>query len=244
MKKEKESKNINNIKIWLNILFVLTLLSIYLASVSISYLIKFTNPHGFNFTKNYWVCWLWLPLPILSIVLGFKYTRIGIKCNKNIIGGFIMCFMLIMYGSFYFFPTYSEEYTKIENYKEIIKAELPATGELEIQDWGTYFDNDKTDYTIINAYYDNEDTSNLVSSIENSSYWILSTEIESVLKLFIPSTLISDTDAYYSIYNKTLNEYNSLPTISGNYEIYAMKYDKSIKQLEIHNFKYSYNKTH
>ena len=80
----------------------------------------------------------------------------------------------------------------------------------------------------------------LVNGIENSNNWILSKEIKSELKILIPSQLKSDFDSYYSIYNKTTNEYNTLPTIAGNYEIYAMKYDKSDKHLEIHKFDYKY----
>ena len=83
---------------------------------------------------------------------------------------------------------------------------------------------------------------NTLLSIENSEKWILSKEIRTDLKVFVPSQLRADDDAYYSIYNKTTNQYNLLPEISGNYEVYAMKYDKSDKHLEIHTFKILYNK--
>lgn len=124
----------------------------------------------------------------------------------------------------------------------MIDAKLPSNGTLEIQDWGTYFDEEKTEYTIINAYYNKEDVTKLVESIETSANWVLSKEIKSELKIFVPSQLRSDDDFYYSIYNKTANQYNSLPDISGDYEIYAMKYDKSDKHLEIHKFKITYIK--
>ena len=32
---------------------------------------------GFNFIKNAWVFWCWLPVPVLSIILGFKYKNAG-----------------------------------------------------------------------------------------------------------------------------------------------------------------------
>lgn len=80
----------------------------------------------------------------------------------------------------------------------------------------------------------------MVNSIEYNSNWILSKEIKSELKILIPSQLRSDDDAYFSIYNKTTNQYNVLPEIAGEYEIYAMKYDKSDKHLEIHKFNYLY----
>lgn len=236
----KKYHNSSFIKTFMIILFIITICSLWGALWTMTLVDKINPQHGFNFTKNTWVFWCWLPLPLLSIILGFKYKNAGFKCTKNIVGGFIIGFLLLMYGSFCLFPTFSQDYSKIDNYRNIIDAKLPDNGELEIQDWGTYFDEDKTNYTIINAYYDKEDVSNLVSSIENNSNWILSKEIKSELKILIPSQLRSDDDSYYSIYNKTINEYNTLPEMSGNYEIYAMKYDKSDKQLEIHKFNYLY----
>lgn len=236
----KKYHNPNFIKTFMIILFIITICSLWGALWSVSLVDKINPQHGFNFTKNTWVFWCWLPIPILSIILGFKYKNAGFKCTKNIVGGFIIGFLLLVYGSFSLFPTFSQDYSKIDSYRSIISAQLPSNGELEIQDWGTYFDEDKTNYTIINAYYDKEDVSSLVNSIEYNSNWILSKEIKSELKILIPSQLRSDDDAYFSIYNKTTNQYNVLPEIAGEYEIYAMKYDKSDKHLEIHKFNYLY----
>lgn len=236
----KKYHNPNFIKTFMIILFIITICSLWGALWSVSLVDKINPQHVFNFTKNTWVFWCWLPIPILSIILGFKYKNAGFKCTKNIVGGFIIGLLLLVYGSFSLFPTFSQDYSKIDSYRSIISAQLPSNGELEIQDWGTYFDEDKTNYTIINAYYDKEDVSSLVNSIEYNSNWILSKEIKSELKILIPSQLRSDDDAYFSIYNKTTNQYNVLPEIAGEYEIYAMKYDKSDKHLEIHKFNYLY----
>ena len=239
-KSVKKYHHPNFIKTFMIILFIITICSLWGALWTMALVDKINPQHGFNFTKNTWVFWCWLPVPLLSIILGFKYKNAGFKCAKNIVGGFIIGFLLLIYGSFCLFPTFSQDYSKIDTYRNIIDAKIPDNGELEIQDWGTYFDEDKTNYTIINAYYDKENVSDLVNSIENNSNWIFSKEIKSKLKILIPSQLRSDDDAYYSIYNKTTNQYNTLPEISGDYEIYAMKYDKSDKQLEIHKFNYSY----
>lgn len=232
----KKYNNPKFIKNFMIILFAITILSIYGAGMTWS-LTNIINPqHGFNFTRTTWVFWCWLPIPLLSIILGFKYNSAGFKCTKNIVGGFIIGFLLLIYGSFCLFPGFSRDYSEIDAYRNIIDADLPDDGELEIQDWDTYFDQDKTGYVIINAYYDREDVTNLVNSIENNSNWILSKEITSDLKLLLPSQLRSDDDAYFSIYNMSTAQYNTLPEKSGDYEIYAMKYDKSDKQLEIHKF--------
>lgn len=238
----KEYHNPDFIRKGMIILFVLTIASLWGAAYSVELVNHFFPLHGLNLTKHMWVFWCWLPIPLLSIGLGSKYNKAGFKCTKNIVAGCIITFLLVVYGAFSVMPTFSENYNKINDYKDIISAELPNSGTLDIQNWGTYFDDDKTEYTIINVYYDKENVEKLVSSIENSEKWILSKEIRTDLKVFIPSQLRSDDDAYYSIYNKTTNQYNLLPETSDNYEIYAMKYDKSDKHLEIHTFKILYNK--
>ena len=238
----KEYHNPDFIRKGMIILFVLTIASLWGAAYSIEIVNHFFPLHGLNLTKHMWVFWCWLPIPLLSIGLGSKYKKAGFKCTKNIVAGCIITFFLVVYGAFSVMPTFSENYNKINDYKDIISAELPNSGTLDIQNWGTYFDDDKTEYTIINVYYDKENVEKLVDSIENNEKWILSKEIKTDLKVFIPSQLRSDDDAYYSIYNKTTNQYNLLPEVSGNYEVYAMKYDKSDKHLEIHKFKIMYNK--
>ena len=236
----KKYHNPKVIKVFMIILFIITIASFWWATGSIQIIDKINPQHGFNFTKNTWVLWCWLPIPILSIVLGYKYKRAGFKCTKNIVAGFIIGILLLLFGSFCLFPTYSEDYNKIYNYQDIIGLSLPSNGELEIIDWGTYFDDDKTEYTIVNAYYDKEDVTFLVNSIKNNNNWLPSKEIKSELRVFVPSQLRTDDDAYFSIYNKTANQYNTLPEIAGIYEIYAMKYDLSEKHLEIHKFNYLY----
>ena len=236
----KKYHNPDFIKTFMIILFIVTIFSLWAALWSISLADKINPQYGSNFIKNAWVFWLWLPIPLLSIIFGFKYKNAGFRCTKNIVGGFIVAFLLLIYGSFCLFPTFSQDYSKIDAYRNIIDANLPDNGELEIQDWETNFEDDKINYTIIDAYYYKEDVSKLEQSIENSPNWILSKEIKSTLKILIPQHLRADEDAYFSIYNKTTNEYNTIPKTSGNYEIYAIKYDKSDKHLEMCKFTYLY----
>lgn len=228
------------IRIFMIILFILTLFSFVGAGYSIS-LVNMINPtHGLDFTKNLWVFWCWLPLPILSIILGIKYNKAGFQCTKNIVGGFIIVCVLLVYGSFSLISIPSYDYSEIDAYRDIIDAELPDNGEIQIIDMGTYSELGKTNHKIIDVYYDKEDISDLITSIENSDNWILSTEIKSELTIFIPSQFRLDDGAYFSIYNKTTNQYNTLPEKSGYYEIYTMKFDEFDKYLTIHKYRYNY----
>ena len=76
------------------ILFIITICSLWGAMGTLSYVNEIIPQHGFNFTKNTWVFWCWLPIPIASIILGFIYNGKGLKCTKNIVAGFIIGFLL------------------------------------------------------------------------------------------------------------------------------------------------------
>ena len=241
-KKSNKTNNPNVIKTGMTILFIVTIATLWFALYSQGFVNKYIPQYGFNFTKNLWVFWCWLPIPILSIVLGYKYKKEGFECKKNIVAGYIIGVLLFIYGSFCMVPTHEQDYTKINDYKEIINLELPNSGVLEIIDWDSHPNRNMTEYTTINAYYAQVDVTELVESIENNDNWILSKDFKTDMNVFLTSSLVLDNDAYFSIYNKMTNQYNVLPEKSGVYEIYAMKYDKSDKKLQIDKFKISYNK--
>lgn len=228
------------IKIMMIVLFVLTIMSLWAAMLTWMIINDINNVPMINYTKNMWIIWLWLPIPILSITLGLKYKNMGFKCTKNIVAGFIVGFLLLIYGSFWLLPTLEEDYNKIYEYQDIIDLELPSKGILEISNAEIPYSSDKTEYTIISAYFDKEDINNLEKEIETSNNWILIKDVKSNLTIFIPQSFTSSNNVYYSVYNQTLDEYNKIPNEEGIYEIYTMKYDKDNKKLEIHKFKYSY----
>ena len=117
-KENKKVKNSNLTKTLMILLFVATLCCLWGALWSVSLINEINPQHGFNFTKNTWVFWCWLPIPIASIILGFIYNSKGLKCTKNIVAGFIIGFLLLVYGAFSLFPTFSEDYSKINDYKQ------------------------------------------------------------------------------------------------------------------------------
>ena len=76
--------------------------------------------------------------------------------------------LLLTYSTFSFMPTYSEYYTQIYDYNSIIDSKLPENGQLQIYHFDTFFDIEKTNFTLIDIYYDNEKTYELLTSIKNS----------------------------------------------------------------------------
>lgn len=246
-KNKKESyKNlskINHIKILLLLVFILTLFSIYGATITVNIATK--NDIGFLSIKKMWLFWLWLPIPIISTILGFKYKDTEIKCKKNIIAGFVVSFLLFSFGFFTFlFPTITKDYKEINNYKDILKVELPKNGVLTQAHYDTMFDNDKTDFTITRATYNSsKNTQQLEKLINKSNYWEKFSNIKSELKVMFPTQLQNiNKDNYFLIYNEDTNEYNTIPKSQGKYHIYVIIYITNERTLEINDFNYNFVK--
>lgn len=244
VRKTKKYENPKFIKSCMHVLFILTIASIWFSALSFS-LIEKLRPHSIlSPFKNMWVFFLWLPMPILSIILGFKFNKKEFHCTRNIVAGFVIGALLLIVGSMSSIPSLSEDYNKIDEYRNIMDVDIPNDGELAIYDPAACFDEEKKECTRLEVYYSdikNNELESLVSSIESNNNWFLSKEIKSKLKIFISHfSYVSNEDVYFSIYNKTTDEYNELPKVPGVYEIYVMRYDKSIKYLEINKFKYTY----
>lgn len=93
---------------------------------------------------------------------------------------------------------------------------------------------------MLEAFYSKNQSKIIENSIKESKNWILRKDLSSNLKIFFSQSFISGENSYYSVYNKTNNEYNKVPDESGEYEIYAIKYDFDDDVLEIDKFNYFY----
>lgn len=233
--------NYGRIRIFMIILFILTILSFFAAAKLDSYL----TPEGMDFFKNMWIFWCWLPVPVLSIVLGFKYRKIGIPCVKNIVAGFIVTLLLIVFGSFCLLPTpdLSDLMMEAESveYSQIIGMELPKPLGVTSEEVWNPLSKDKTELASARFLYANKDSEELVHFIKNSDRWMKGNNINDDLKLMLPEKFSLDENTYVLIYNQTNGAYNTQPNSDGTYKLYVMKYDMSINSLEIHQLDYEYS---
>ena len=241
----KKYHNPKFIKGFMLVLFIMTLFSFFGVSYTFELVDRINPHHGCYSFADLWIFLIWLVFPILSIILGYKYDKAGFKCTKNIVSGLIVGFILILFGllSVLTEPFHSENYNMINDFKSIINASIPSDGKIHTMNLSEYSFDGITNYSIISVYYDRQDVTEMTDSIESCDTWILSTELKSELKIMLPQMIKSSGDGiYYSIYNKTTNEYNTLPKESGVYEIYSMHFDKKAKQLSIHRYQYDYKK--
>lgn len=105
------------------ILFIASISSLMLALLSVAVAGAINGKH----VQNMWLFFLYLPIPIASIVFYNLLKRRGIVFKKNLIVGIIMSALLCIYGSFVLFPeptSVNEEYEAsveqilAENYSE------------------------------------------------------------------------------------------------------------------------------
>ena len=232
--------NYGRIRIFMIILFILTILSFFAAAKLDSYL----TPEGMDFFKNMWIFWCWLPVPVLPIILGFKYRKIGIPCVKNIVAGFIVALLLIVFGSFCLLPTpdLSDLMMEAESveYSEIIGMELPKPLGVTSEEVWNPVSKDKTELSSARFLYANKDSEELVEFIKNSDRWMKGNNINDELKLMLPEKFSLDENTYVLIYNQKNGAYNTQPNSDGTYKLYVMKYDLSVNSLEVHQLNYDY----
>ena len=182
-----------------------------------------------------WVYYWFLPLPILSFILGVKFNKRRIKCKKNIVIGIIGFLIFISLGaSADSFNTNSKrDYKEAIMYEEIIDAKLPSSGTFYKVVW------DKSNFQEHNSNYllfEDKEFEQFYKDINENANWVVRSEIPDNLKRYIPGILVCESsinDCHYSIYVKETDEYNSIPTVSGIYHMYAMMYDRNKQYIQI-----------
>lgn len=112
----------NKLYVVSNALFVLSILSIF-GALTVTAVLTAINE---KFINNLWVFFLFTPIPISSVVLGFYLNKKGFKAKKNIICGIVMTALLCIYGSFVFlFPNnYSDSDQPILKAEERIEIDI------------------------------------------------------------------------------------------------------------------------
>lgn len=188
----------------LTILFVFTILSLYGALMTLSHFAG--KEEVLDLTKKMWILYTWLPIPILSIIMGFKYQKTNGNATKNIVVGILISLVLIVFGSFslIFNDDLSQEFDTI------MQVTRPEMMNMDINYPITNLGPKASNYKQINVKYQKTENDALVAEITNNSNWLKKEEIPDALKKQIPESLLSSDTAYYLIYNLTTQKYNEI----------------------------------
>ena len=177
--------------------------------------------------ENMWVFFLFVPIPIASILFGFYLKKKGYRYKKNIIVGFIMVGLLCIYGSFTFLFSniYSHSDEPIRNVEQLLDIDIPPYSHVNTQDWTEGIQDLPRGYIYLTTdiYFDDADVKGFEDNLEADDKWISS----------IPASIVGITSYfcdilscdYYIIYNMDTGEFNKLPEESGTYEFANVLYN-------------------
>ena len=222
------------------LLFVLSICTIWGALMGVAVLSGIN--HGM--TENMWVFFLFLPVPIASIVFGFYLRKKGYKYKKNVIVGVIMAVLLCIYGSFSFLfaDVYSHSDEPILNVEQMLSMDIPQHSRINTQDWtkGTQSVPRGYIYSTSDIYFEDAAVAEFEDKISGDARWMAD----------IPNHMVGitsyfcdvQTSDYYIIYNKETKEFNELPSESGTYVFINVLYSTESNTMKLIEYQIEYVK--
>lgn len=212
-----------------NILFWTTLIS-PIVSFSLASMIGEADIFGVAGIIRYsWVMLLFIPIGILSILIGFKLKNSTQKYKKNFIVSFICLPLLIIFGSyrFIFNSVVSYDVNEVSIIEEKINFEIPD----DIKVATIKLDSYNISYLkIINS----ESKDMFEQEIGNNQLW--QKELKPEIKGLLPLDIQYESEIFecFVFFNVTSDEYNISP-LSGENECIFIAYDCNLQRLIILN---------
>ena len=213
------------IKALLLAMFVLSLLSIFMAMIAVAIGVSSSPLPDFPDTmpEYMWVFFIFIPLPLASAILGIIFYAKNYRCKKNIIAGFIMCAVLLIYGSFTFlFKNYTiHDFGYVRELEQMISIDLPDSGYISRAD-GT---DSKTNSFAMIKFDDANEIYGLVSSDKR-----FSTDMSKIPANLIDSYHLALASGYHYFMLLDITDYeaNAVQPQTRRYLFLAYHIDKNI----------------
>lgn len=236
----------------LNILFWLTIISLFLSTFIPSFITTIMIPNGllkyfpdltieilfiFQFnvksmiTLSYMEYSLYLfIIPFTSFILAKYYKRKGIKCTKNIVSSIIIGLFILMISIGLDKYKVSISYEKFSEYEKIINVPISKND--------TFYQYENYDKHIISAVL--LKNKNIANIVKNDKNWVRKYNINKDLQKYTLDGCDIDV-CYYKIFIKELNDYNTYFTDVRRYTIYSMQYNEDENTIVIDEFKHYYD---
>ena len=221
--------------------FWLTIASLFLGFYIVG---SMTNNFSNNVDKDIWIVYLVMSLiPIISIILGIKYKRIGYHCKKNIVGGAIVLFLLLSDATVIFetqkaYNNYVDnDYSYVTNLEQILKIDLPDEG--KITTFKSPVGEKISAISFSNITFTSDDEISFFNDfIKESTLW--TDKVTSYLQMIGDASVFGGKSSsyhyYYLIYNADLKTYNEVPKESGRYHSYCLRYNMDTNELFVEEY--------
>lgn len=221
------------------ILFVASILSWWGALVTVGFVSEINH----LFVENMWILFLFSPIPLSSVVLGFVLKSKGYKYLKNLIIGIIMLTLLCVYGSFtYIFAnTYDHSDKQIVKVEQILRIDIPEHKQVITQDHTSEkpLNSGEILYYSSDVYFEEDVASVFEKQLSTDEKWLYSVPNELI---GITSSLGSDSYDYELIYNADTYEFNALPDQSDTYHFLNILYNEEYNHMLIIEYDINYVK--
>ena len=207
-----------------NVLFLLTLIS---PVVSFSLASMLGEPEIFRvagIVRYSWIMWLFIPIGLLSILVGLKLKNNKQKYKKNLIIAFVCLPIIIIFGSFRFiFNNISYDVDKVKVVENKSNLRLPDQIKIATNEFDSY----NLSYIKI---VDQESQVSFENELESNQLWQkeLSPSIKGLLPIEIQYEMGSfDRFAFYIVGE---DEYNTYPQ-DGTHECIFVAYDYELQRV-------------
>ena len=221
------------------ILFVASILSLWGALVTVGFVSEINH----LFVENMWILFLFSPIPLSSVVLGFVLRSKGYKYLKNLIIGIIMLTLLCVYGSFtyIFADTYDHSDKQIVKAEQMLRIDIPEHKQVITQDHTSEkpLNSGEILYYSSDVYFEEDVASVFEKQLSTDEKWLYSVPNELI---GITSSLGSDSYDYELIYNADTYEFNALPDQSDTYHFLNILYNEEYNHMLIIEYDINYVK--
>ena len=195
-------------------------------------------------TENMWLFFLFLPVPIASVVFGLCLKKKGYKYKKNVIVGVVMAVFLCIYGSFSFIFSgfYSHSDEPILKVEQLLGIDIPAHTRINTQDWtgGTQSVPRGYIYSTSDIYFDGDVAEEFEKRLSGDTKWISTIPNDMIgITSYFCDVQASD---YYLIYNKDTKEFNKMPDESGTYVFINILYNAERNTMKLVEYQIEYTK--
>lgn len=203
---EQEEKKLNfRIKALLLIMFLLSLVSIFIMLIILSFSISSSPLPQFPLVMSEyaWKGFYALPIPLLSLILGMIFIRKNYRCKKNIIAGLIMSVIITIYSCFSF--TYGNQISHDPKYNEeistLLKIDIPKDSYL------SYTENYSNSKSLTMIKIDESSKDHFINQFDNNENWKKDISFIPANTIDVATLTLTEKYDYFSIFNKTKTQY-------------------------------------
>lgn len=220
-KTDLSTAKISVLKTMANILFVGCFISVFLAAgVALGEM----SPNAETYMESLETLKIFhgfLPVPLLSIIVGLLLNKNKIHNKKNIVCGVIIGFIMLIYG---FFPTiFGNVSNNIDSLEAQLGFEFPQAAGMN---YNISSDTSGGQLTLATMSFEESTANDFEEFMQNDHRWIKGSNKD--FAKVIPENIATFPTDYFLLYNTTTSEFGKIPENDGQYQLIYVAYNSEL----------------